>query len=79
VKYRQVQRVLGGAAKIAKSLSQNRKKPVKKQTVHQWKLRNRIPGNWQIELEPLTGLKADKAARAEAMRMAAYINGGTRK
>jgi hypothetical protein len=79
VKYRQVERVLGGSSKIAKALSKNRKKAVKKQTVHQWKFRDRIPGPWQLELEPLTGLKADKAARAEAMRMAAYINGGNWK
>jgi hypothetical protein len=78
VNYRQVKRVLGGAAKIAKALNQNRKKKVSKQTVNHWKTRG-IPDWWQIELEPLTGLKADKAARAEAMRMAAYINGGNGK
>jgi hypothetical protein len=78
VKYDQVERRLGGPALIAKALNRNRKKPVNKQTVNHWKKRG-IPAWWQIELEPLTGLKADKAARDEALRMAAYMHGGQRK
>ena len=70
VKYQQVERRLGGCAKIAQVLGIKRK-----QTVHQWKVRGRIPSKWQLKLESVTGLKADLAARREAMEMVAYVNG----
>ena len=65
--YNQVERHYGGQSKVAQALG------LQRQTVHAWKARKRIPSRWQIKLEVLTGLKADKKARCEVVDLASWI------
>lgn len=65
--YSQVERHYGGPSKAAQALG------LQRQTVHAWKSRKRIPSRWQIKLEALTGLKADKEARREAAELASWV------
>lgn len=66
--YKQVEKYYGGATKIAQALGLKHK-----QTAHNWQYLRRIPSRWQIKLEALTGLKADKEARREAADLASWI------
>lgn len=66
--YDQIKRRLGGPTKIAQVLGLKHK-----QTVQQWSRRKRIPSKWQIKLERITGLPADKLAREDAREIAAYL------
>lgn len=70
--YKKVVRHYGGLSKVSRALG------LKRQTVHAWGVRDRIPPKWQLKIESDTDgkLKADKAARREAMEMAAFFNGG---
>ena len=58
-----------GLTKAAQALG------LKRQTVHAWGIRKHIPSRWQIEIEGKTDgrLRADSAARREALVLAAYV------
>jgi hypothetical protein len=66
--YKQVEKHYGGATKIAQALGLKHK-----QTAHNWQYLKRIPSRWQIKIEALTGLKADRVARQEAADIACYL------
>ena len=76
MKYEQVLRHFGSLAKASQALG------LKRQTVHVWGVRKRIPAKWQMKLESMSGgaLKADAKSRREAIELASYlrVNGNAR-
>lgn len=68
--YKQVIKRYGGPTKVAQVLGLKHK-----QTVHNWSAMGRIPSRWQIRLEALSGLKADRTAKREAAEFVAFVNG----
>lgn len=67
--YNQVVAYFRGLSKAAQALG------LERQTVHSWKHMKRIPTGRQIKLEALTGLKADREARREAVELVAFLKG----
>ena len=69
MKHDRVIKHFGGLSKTAQALG------LKRQTVHAWCVRKRIPARWQLRIESLSdgALKADAAARKEAIEIASYV------
>lgn len=69
--YKQLIAYFGGLTKTAQALD------LSKQRIHGWGKRNKIPPHRQVQIEQLTagGLRADREARLEARRIAAYVQG----
>lgn len=67
--YKQVVRHFGGLTKTAQALG------LKRQNVHNWGQRERVPARWQVKIEHLScgALRADAQARREALEIAAYV------
>ena len=73
--YKQMVAHFGGLSKAAKALG------LKRQTVHMWAGRGRIPTRWQIKAVAKSEgrLKADRQARAEALEMVTYVAQGAQQ
>lgn len=69
MKYEQLVGHFGGLTKAAQALG------LKRQTVHAWGIRKRIPSRWQMRIAALTGgeLSVDRATRKEAQALAEFI------
>lgn len=61
----------GGPSKAAQVLGLEDKR----QTVHAWQYRPRIPSKWQLKAEALSRgrLKADRQAHQDAVELAGYV------
>lgn len=69
MKYDRVLNHFGGLSKTAQVLG------LKRQTVHVWGVRKKIPARWQLKIESITSgnLKADNASRRVGLEIASYM------